>query len=265
MMIMPLVYVFASSKMEAQPVLALAPKDAAGQQGRSVIVEAGGNQLVVVITGMGTGNARIKSDAVLGLSAPGAASGQPTAEKPDAVFLIGLCGGLTERLTENRIVAYVQCLSTEKSPPLQCSPALTDAIVETLQSRRITCERITGITSPRIAASKKEKLALARSGAAVVDMESYQVLSAAAHIGVPAVVLRVVADPMDTDMPDFNPALDTNGGLIGSKAIWIALGSPLETYHLLAANKRAMATLTPAVRLILQSSCFSNLKSPLRN
>lgn len=259
-MIMPLVYVFASSKMEAQPVLALAPKDAARQQGRPVIVEAGGNQFAVVITGMGTGNARTKADGAFGTDR------EPSINrKPDAILVIGLCGGLTEGLPENRIVAYAQCLSTDKSGPLRCSPALTDAIVETLQSRRITCDCVTGITSGRIAASKDEKLALARSGAAVVDMESYQVLTAAVRIGVPAAVLRVVADPLDTDMPDFNPALDANGGLIGSKAIWIALGSPLETYHLLAANKRAMTRLTPAIRLILQSSCFSNLKNSLRN
>lgn len=31
----------------------------------------------------------------------------------------------------------------------------------------------------------------------------------------------------------------------------IALGSPLETFRLLAANKRAMERLTPAVKLIL--------------
>lgn len=265
MMIMPLVYVFASSKMEAQPVLELVPKDASARRGHPVVVGASGNQFAVIITGMGTGNARIEADAAMGLSSLGAAGGQPTTQKPDAVLLIGLCGGLTEGLRENRIVAYTQCLSTDKLGPLRCSPALTDAIVETLQSHRITCDCVTGITSGRIAASKDEKLALARSGAAVVDMESYQVLSAAARIGVPAAVLRVVADPLETDMPDFNPALDANGGLIGSKAIWIALGSPLETYHLLAANKRAMTRLTPAIRLILQSSCFSNLKNSLRN
>jgi hypothetical protein len=82
---------------------------------------------------------------------------------------------------------------------------------------------------------------------------------------VPAAVLRVVADPLDTDMPDFNSALDANGGLIGSKAIWIALGSPLETWRLLSTNKRAMARLAPAARLILQSNCFANLRSSVRN
>ncbi len=260
---MPLVYVFASSKMEAQPVLALAPKNVSAQQRRPVIVEQGESRFAVVITGMGTGNARIKADAALGLARLGPAGGPPTTQKPDAVFLIGLCGGLTEAMREERIVAYTECLSADKSPPLQCSQALTSAAIDILHKHRIGCDRVIGITSPRIASSKGDKQALARSGASVVDMESYQVLSAAARVGIPAAVLRVVADPLNTDMPDFNPALDANGGLIGDKAIWIALGSPLETFRLLAANKRAMARLAPAVKLIFQSNCFSKLSSQL--
>lgn len=253
---MSLVYVFASSKMEAKPVLALAPKNTAAPKGRPVIVEAGGNRFAVIVTGMGVGNARIKAEAALGTDREA-----PTDRKPDAILVIGLCGGLTEEMREGRIVAYTECLSADKSPPLRCSPTLTDAITETLQKHRTACDRVTGITSPRIASNRSEKLALARLGASVVDMETYQILSAAARAGVPAAVLRVVADPLDTDLPDFNSALDANGGLIGGKAIWIALGSPLETWHLLSTNKRAMARLAPAVRLILESNCFSNLRS----
>jgi hypothetical protein len=262
---MPLVYVFASSRMEAQPVLALAPKNGPAQAGRAVMVEVGENRFAVIITGMGTGNARTKADAALGLTARRDDGGRPTIQKPDAILVIGLCGGLTEAMREEQIVAYTECLSADKAPPLQCSAGLTSAIIDILQKHRIACDRVIGITSPRIASNKNEKLALARSGASVVDMETYQVLSAAARVGVPAAVLRVVADPLDTDMPDFNSALDANGALIGSKAIWIALGSPLETWRLLAANKRAMTRLTPAVRAILHSNCFSNRESQIRN
>jgi nucleoside phosphorylase len=257
---MPLVYVFASSKMEAQPVLALAGKNTPVQQGRAVMVEFGDNRFAVIITGMGTGHARISAEAAL------AADGtRPTTQKPDAILIIGLCGGLTEAMREGEIVAYTECLSADKSPPLPCSAALTNAIDGILQKHHIACDLVTGITSPRIASDKSEKLALARTAARVVDMESYQVLSAAARADIPAAVLRTVADPLDTDMPDFNPALDVNGGLIGSKAIWIALASPVETWRLLSANKRAMGQLTPAVRLILQSNCFAGLKAPRRN
>lgn len=262
---MSLVYVFASSKMEAQPVLALARKNTPMAKGKPVMVEAGGNRFELTLTRMGVGNARLKADAALRPLTSGADGGLSAAQKPDAILVIGLCGGLTEDMREDRIVAYTECLSTNKSMPLKPSPALTSSMIDLLQQHRISCGRVTGITSPRIASNRSEKQALARSGASVVDMETYQILSAAARAVIPCAVLRIVGDPLGTNIPDFNSALDANGGLIGSKAIWIALGSPFETWHLLAVNKRAVARLAPAVKLILESNCFSNLKAPARN
>jgi hypothetical protein len=265
---MPLVYVFAASKMEAQPVLVLAARNGTSGQGSAgLIIEHGDGRFAVIITGMGTRNAEAQADAALGLAAPGARGGPPLAGKPDAVLVIGLCGGLTESLREQRIVAYTECLPTSpnKAPPLQCSPALTEGIIRRLQQQGITVDRVIGITSPRIATTKADRLALAKSGAAAVDMESYPIVSAAARAGVPAVVLRIVSDSLDTEMPDFNPALNAQGALDGRKALWIALGSPLETYRLLAANKRAMERLTPAVKLILESDCFSRIGSAVKN
>jgi hypothetical protein len=59
---MPLVYVFAASKLEAQPVLVLAARDGASSEGSgALIIEHGGDRFAVIITGMGTRNARGKS------------------------------------------------------------------------------------------------------------------------------------------------------------------------------------------------------------
>ncbi|TAM79772.1 MAG: hypothetical protein EPN47_18430 [Acidobacteria bacterium] len=254
-----MVYVFASSKMEAQPVLGLAQKHEHSKQ-TPFIVEHNGKQVAAIITGMGMRNSKAKAEAALGLTGAGSGGGPPTADKPEAILVIGLCGGLTVAMHEERIVAYMDCLSACNQPRLRCSPTLTNAIAETLQTSGIPCDRVTGITSPHIASGKDEKKQLAKSGASVVDMESYEILSAAARAEVPAAVLRVVSDSLDAQMPDFNPALDANGGLNGRKALGIALRSPLKTLRLIGANKRAMGRLTPAVRLILQSNCFTVLK-----
>jgi nucleoside phosphorylase len=265
---MPLVYVFAASKMEAQPVLVLAGRNAAPAQGSTgVIIEHDGERFAVIITGMGTGNAEATADSVLDVTSGGARGGSPLAEKPDIILVIGLCGGLTEGLPVQRIVAYKECLSASpnKAPPLQCSPMLTEGVVRSLQQRGIAVETRIGITSPRIATTKADRLALAKSGADAVDMESYPILAAAARAGIPAAVLRVVSDSLDAQMPDFNPALDAKGALEGGKALRIALGSPLETYRLLAANKRAMEHLAPAVRLIIESDCFSSIQNTMKN
>jgi len=98
---MPLVYVFAASKMEAQPLLVLAArKGTPGQGSASLIIEHDDGRFAVIITGMGTRNAEAKAEATLGAAGPGARGGPPLAEKPDAVLVIGLCGGLTESLRE---------------------------------------------------------------------------------------------------------------------------------------------------------------------
>ncbi len=82
---MPLVYVFAASKVEAQPVLVLAARNGTpGQGSTSLIIEQGDGRFAVVITGMGTRNAEAKADAALGLAAPGAVASPPLAERPDA-------------------------------------------------------------------------------------------------------------------------------------------------------------------------------------
>jgi nucleoside phosphorylase len=252
----PLVYIFASSKMEAKPVLALARKNVPVQRGLADRVEVGENRFAVIITGMGTGSAQASADAAL--AADGA---RPPTQKPDAILVIGLCGGLTGAMREGQIVAYTQCFSTQESPAIRCSEALTDTITGILEKHRINCDAVTGITSPRFACNRSEKLALARTGVSVMDMESYQILSAAARVGIPASVLRVVCDPLEIDMPDFNPALDAKCGLILSRAMWIALASPLATWRLFSSSQRAMARLTAAAKLILQSDCFGNLRS----
>jgi hypothetical protein len=111
---------------------------------------------------------------------------------------------------------------------------MVDAIVGLLKPSGIDCDRAVGITSPRIATNKQERLALAKSGAGVVDMESYSILESAAAVGVSVAVLRVVADSLDRALPDLNRALDATGGLDGRKALRVALGSPVRTAKLLA-------------------------------
>ena len=90
-----------------------------------------------------------------------------------------------------------------------------------------------------------------------MDMESYSILETAATAGVPVAVLRVVADSLDRVLPNLNSALDDAGGLDGRKALRVALGSPLRTGKLLAANKRAMQHLTKALEIVLKAPCFA--------
>jgi nucleoside phosphorylase len=198
---------------------------------------------------MGPRNAREKAEGALV-----AASGQ----RPDAVVIIGLCGGLTADLPEESIVLYDACVSTEEgSRRLACSSALTSSAARILESSHVAHKRVTGVTSSRIAINRAEKSALATHGAQVVDMESYPILDVALLAGVPAIVLRVVSDALDRNLPNFNRALKESGGLDNRKALSVAIGSPVATFRLLAANKRAMQRLSGAVEAVLKAPLLS--------
>ena len=233
---MSLIYVFTAMTMEGQVIRKI----------------SGPNKLVPINSGMGPKNAQREAEVALGVR-----DGTPMREKPDAVVVIGLCGGLTSSLPEGRIVAYTECRSTEPaSPVLECSQAIVGRLMPLLGSANIPFNRVVGITSPRFAIKPQEKRALAERGASVVDMETYAIMAAALTVGVPAVALRVVADAVDRELPDFNRALNDAGGLDGCKALKVVLGSPLKTVRLLLANKRAMQHLNKALEIVLASDCF---------
>jgi len=88
-------------------------------------------------------------------------------------------------------------------------------------------------------------------------MESYEIIAAAAKAGVPTTVLRIVADAFEQRMPDFNRALRVDGDFDGWMALKVALGSPLLTAKLVAANRRATPGLGKALKIVLGADCFS--------
>jgi hypothetical protein len=256
---MSLVYIFAASKMEGQPVQQIAVGNPEGDSTpRLGTLRSGDNELVLVVGGWGHKKAAAKAREVLGFTPFPSESQSLPGRKPDAVLIIGLCGGLSSSLPQNRIVAYTDCLPIESNkPPQPCSVTVTNKVVEILYSHGMACERVVGITSPRIAIRRDDKLALAKSGAKVVDMESYEILAVAAQAGVSAAVLRVVADTPDSKMPDLNRALNQDGALDDRKALWVALTSPIRMARLLSGNKRAMSHLAKALELILPADCFT--------
>jgi nucleoside phosphorylase len=245
---MSLVYIFAASGMEGQPVRRIGVPSASNSN-----LRCGPNNLVLITSGMGPRNAKSKAEAALRSPV-----GMPDGNKPDAVLVIGLCGGLTASLPEGRIVAYTECRSTDATKPLlRCSETIIDSVIEFLKTSSFVCDRVVGITSPRFATRPDQRAVLAQHGAAVVDMESYLVLETAAAAGVSAVVLRVISDSFYRRLPDFNRALNADGGLDGWKALRVALGSPIKTARLIAANKRAMTHLGKALDVVLKAPCFA--------
>jgi hypothetical protein len=105
-----------------------------------------------------------------------------------------------------------------------------------------------------------ERLALAQSGATVIDMESYEIVAAANRAQVPVSVLRVVSDSLERKMPDFDRALKPDGDFDRLKALRLAVGSPLRTCKMIAASRRAIRHLEIALEVILPAVCFAPIK-----
>jgi nucleoside phosphorylase len=258
---MSLLYIFTFSKVETQQVARLMGATVNGNPPARVgPSRVGLNDIVLFASDMGPKIARSLANSVLnhGTQTQGHESGNP---KPDAILVIGLCGGLTANLRQNTIVTYKECRSTDANgTAYTCSPSLTECLSRVVNSTGTPCESVVGITSPRIATTKEIRLELARSGAQAVDMESYEILAAAHETGVPVAVLRVVADHMDMRLPDLNRALNEAGSLDQRKALRVAIGSPMLTARLVSANKRAMRHLGKALEIVLPSDCFADAR-----
>src|SRR2546426_4046747 len=105
---MSLLFIFAASPMEAQPIR----KIAAPTPDSNSHLRCGPNELVLITSDMGPISAKNRAEAALGLT-----SGSAPDRKPDGIFVIGLCGGLSANLSEGKIVAYAECLSTDTTNP----------------------------------------------------------------------------------------------------------------------------------------------------
>lgn len=246
------IFVFAASKMEADPLARLLGVARWNSGSHAGPTTAGPNQLRFFITGIGPKRAGELASEILPSASRPARDQQN--EKPDAAIVIGLCGGLTDLLPETAIVTYSSCLSAMNDGMLcPCAPQLSAQITALLNAQNVPCRSVIGITSPRIATTKDDKLRLARTGAQVVDMESYEILSAAHKSGVPATVVRVVSDSLDRRLPEFNRALNPDGSVNNGKALRVILGSPLLTARAFTANKRAARHLANALSVVLSS------------
>ena len=210
-------------------------------------------------SGMGPKIARSLANSVLNHTNPAHGTTDPNS-RPDAVLIAGLCGGLSASLRQNTIVTYRECRSTAcNGTTYTCSPSLTERISRVVNSTGTSCESVVGITSARIATNKNLRMELARSGAQTVDMESYEILAVAHNTGVPVAILRVVSDHLEMRLPDLNRAINEAGSLDQGRALRVAIGSPILTARLVAANKRAMRHLGRALEVVLPSDCFVNL------
>jgi hypothetical protein len=248
------VFVFAASKSEADPLARLLGVSRWDTPNHAGPITAGPNQLEFFITGMGPKWATERAVQILSRGRDPHSEGERQGEAADVAIVIGLCGSLTASLAESAIVMYSSCLSAMNGgTSCTCTPELSERVTALLNAQTVVCNSVLGVTSPRVAVNKGDKLRLARTGAQVVDMESYGILSAAHRLGVPTIVVRVVSDSLDRKLPDFNRALNSDGSINNSMAFRLMLGSPLLTVRAYLASTRATRRLATALRPVLSA------------
>jgi len=248
------IFVLAASKGEADPLARLLGIRRWNSSSHAGPITAGPNQLEFYIMGMGPKQAGDRAVQILSHGLDPRSLGQRQGEGPDVAIVIGFCGSLSASLTESAVVMYSSCLpAVNGGSPCLCAPELSEHVTAHLNAQNVMCRSVLGITSPRVACTKDDKLGLAGTGAQVVDMETYEVLSAAHKFGVPAIVVRVVSDSLDRKLPDFNRALNPDGSVNNGMALRVMLGSPLLTVRAYLASTRAARHLAHALGPVLSS------------
>jgi nucleoside phosphorylase len=163
-----------------------------------VIRKSGGetDRVLFVRTGVG------KSDALA------AAKNVFESTRVDEVLLAGFGGGTRPDIEAAELVACDEVigLCEERRPPprTQSSASL---LRRALESEMISVSA-PALTVDHVVASTAEKTALGKKyGAAVVEMEGYPLLAESRRRGIPALMVRVVLDPVDEALPDWTRLL----------------------------------------------------------
>jgi nucleoside phosphorylase len=124
---------------------------------------------------------------------------------PEALWLVGWCGGLQDELRVGDVVLADATLSGAWANPLRIDHPPPQALVDWLgawaarRGRRGVVAPV--LTSPRVLERTAEKRAAGAGGAAAVEMEAAPLARWAAEQGVPFRHVRVVLDPLGSDLP----------------------------------------------------------------
>ncbi|MFY9224257.1 MAG: hypothetical protein WAQ98_16415 [Blastocatellia bacterium] len=134
--------------------------------------------------------------------------------KANLLIITGLAGGLSTECQQGDLVIYKNCYflpgdNARLEKPINCDQKLISLITNTLRSNSFTIHQGDGITLPWVVCKADQKKSLAKSYKTIaVDMESYQILTAAKEKSLPATVLRVISDDASRDLPNINLAMN---------------------------------------------------------
>lgn len=161
------------------------------------------------------------------------------------VLVMGLCGGLSPALKVGMPVLYKTCTSLQPVDPIHASLPCDQFLTAQIQAELLDSIRlVTSITSDRVICLANDKQNLFQQAQAdVVDMEGYMLLDTLTDAGVSVVMLRVVSDDCQFDLPDLTQAIDGDGSLKPLALASAMLGRPIAAMRLIRGSTQGLKVL----------------------
>jgi nucleoside phosphorylase len=190
----------------------------------------------------------------------------------DAVVVLGLGGGLSPDLKTGETVLYDTCFVFRPEAPVEddyenssgCETQTSDfnlssALRQRLMNDGCTTVFAAGLTIDFMVTTPDEKLSMGESyGAAVVDMESYDVMAAAAQLKIPIVVVRVILDEAMQKTPDFNIGISEDGKMSDAKSAQAMMMRPFAAVNFLLSLRSSMQALRRVSKMVLAGDWDTN-------
>ena len=141
---------------------------------------------------------------------------------PDFILCLGYAGALSEELRTGDLVIARRLFCQGEDAFLECDTHLIEMAQRALNAHNMPRHYVAdSVTTSRVACTLAEKVALAATGAEVVDMEDYWVGTACGERDVPFLSVRAVLDTARQELPRFIGDLTSKG-------------TPMQVLHLLA-------------------------------
>ncbi|HET7102213.1 MAG TPA: hypothetical protein VFJ52_13755 [Terriglobia bacterium] len=206
---------------EFKPWLRLGKFQPAPVNGRTFRAEIAGNEVSVILTGIGPDNAARSIRYFVN-------------EVPDLCIASGLAGGLKHQHRPGDILAARSARRENSEPVYESDQELFTAAV------RCGAKPVDQfISSVRVIRTVQEKLRLSASADAV-DMESFAIMKEMSGLGVPCVAVRSVADPAEMDLPcDFDRAIDHLGRIRIVRVLGQVASDPRQAWPLARLGMRS--------------------------
>jgi len=138
--------------------------------------------------------------AAIAVGVGGGARQSVEAEKPRAVLSCGFSGALTSGLVAGDLVLS-SSVRDENGESINASESLRKSARTAFEGLRFLEGEL--VCATRVAATPAEKRALAGRNGLAVDLESWAAASAAQEAGIPWIGLRVILDPLESELPAF--------------------------------------------------------------